>query len=114
MKYRSDEKLIGYSYLEDADLTYRISRDHAMVMEPRSKLRHNTVQKSVGDNYCTVRMAYHHYLFRKNMLDSPINWFPYAISVVSDLVLVVVAALKNKNFGLITAALKGLSKDAMP
>lgn len=109
LKHRSDERLVGYSYLEDADLTYRISREHVLIMDPRCKLVHNTVQKAVGDNYCRVRMMYHHYLFKKNLSHAPINWVPYAISVLSDLVLITVAAVKSKNRGLITAALDGLS-----
>lgn len=111
---RSDEKLIGYSYLEDADLTHRVSISHKLVMDPRSKLLHNTVQKTVGRDYYRVRMAYHRYLFKKNMGGRLINWIPFAVSAISDLFLVCITARKNNNYELITAALNGLMRDSVP
>lgn len=59
----------GYSYLEDADMSYRVSRRYALVYTPFAKLEHHPSPKGRIDR-CSLTKALvfnHLYLFEKNM-----------------------------------------------
>jgi len=62
-------RLGGYSYLEDADMSYRVSRKYALVYTPFAKLEHHPSAKGRIDR-CSLTKALvfnHLYLFEKNM-----------------------------------------------
>jgi len=62
-------RLSGYCYLEDADMSYRVSRKYTLIYTPLAKLEHHPSTKSRVDR-CNVtkQLVFNHfYLFKKNM-----------------------------------------------
>ena len=108
-KDRFDDRLRGYSYMEDSDLSYRISRENRLLFEPGCRLVHNNKDRAVNESYFRMKMSHHRYFFRKNMSQSPLNLIAYAVSVLGDLLLATQRAIVQKNPKLVRAALEGLS-----
>lgn len=113
-EHRFDPDLKGYSYMEDSDLTYRVSREFRLIFEPSCRLRHETADRGVDERFYRTKLAHHRYIFRKNMRATPLNLIAFDLSVLGDLILVFVRSVKEKDRSLISGALSGLSKDAMP
>lgn len=109
-----DPRLSGYSYLEDADLSHRVSRKHRLILEPRCRLAHNTADRAVSERYFTIKMSYHRYIFEKNFGGNPLNYVPFALSVIADLVLVVQRAIRDGDRSYVAAALAGLADRNRP
>ncbi len=63
-----DERLTGYSYMEDIDLSFRISRRYRLYYQPKARLEHfPTSYKTYGSRALRRMMIQNHrYLFRKN------------------------------------------------
>ena len=66
---RFDEALSGYAYMEDIDLSYRVSRHHKLLWTPEAEGRHLRASGARLDRKQLLRMmvANHFYLHRKNM-----------------------------------------------
>lgn len=119
MSYRSevfsehlfDARLKGYSYLEDADLSYRVSRDHRLVMNPSCRLVHNSFEKGVDLNYHQVKLSYHRYIFSKHLSRNPLNLVPYGLSVIATLADAASRSLSSGDRRFMQAAFRGLSKE---
>jgi len=109
LPHHFDSLLLGYSYMEDSDLSYRVSREHRLIFEPECRLMHNNDDRAVNGGFYRTKMAHHRYLFKKNIEQTPLNRIAYSISVLGDLVLVTERALRRRDPELITAALGGLS-----
>ena len=109
LKHLFDYRLSGYSYLEDADLSYRVSRKHRLLLNPSCCLVHNSIDKGVNENYYMIKTSYHRYIFKKNMATSWLNRSCYVLSLIADLILVTDRARKEGNKRLVAAALSGLS-----
>jgi GT2 family glycosyltransferase len=63
-----DEMLTGYSYMEDIDLSFRVSREYPLYYQPKARLEHfPTSYKTYGSRALRKMMIQNHrYLFRKN------------------------------------------------
>jgi len=63
-----DERLTGYSYMEDIDLSFRVSRRYPLYYQPRAKLEHHPSAYRTYDQRELRRMMIqnHRYLFKKN------------------------------------------------
>jgi GT2 family glycosyltransferase len=63
-----DEKLQGYSYLEDADIAYRISRDYQLFFNPNARLEHyeSPVARDRQVDVSAMVMYNYSYIFFKN------------------------------------------------
>jgi len=63
-----DETLGGYAYMEDVDLSYRVSREYALFYEPAARLHHLSSPTARGHQRLRAKMLVcnHHYLFKKN------------------------------------------------
>jgi GT2 family glycosyltransferase len=63
-----DENLTGYSYMEDIDLSFRISREYSLYYQPKARLEHfPTSYKTYGSRELRKMMIQNHrYLFKKN------------------------------------------------
>lgn len=109
--YHFDERLRGYSYLEDADLSYRISLDHRLVLNPRCRLVHNSTEKGVNESYHQVKLSYHRHVFKKHFSSNPLNYIPYCLAVMAILADAATRSLYSGNKSFIRAALRGLSKE---
>lgn len=63
-----DERLTGYSYMEDIDLSFRISREYPLYYQPKARLEHfPTSYKTYSSRVLRKMMIQNHrYLFKKN------------------------------------------------
>jgi GT2 family glycosyltransferase len=76
-------RLSGYCYLEDADMSYRVSRKYTLVYTPLAKLEHHPSAKSRVDRCnITKQLVFNHfYLFKKNMPKRLSIVFPFYLSL---------------------------------
>jgi glycosyltransferase involved in cell wall biosynthesis len=76
MKHKSDEWFSGYSFREDVDLTYRISREAKLVMAPDAKFIHDvsTINRLNPYNLKKMQFKNYFYLFRKFHKYEFITW----------------------------------------
>ncbi len=67
-KHKFDEKLIGYAFMEDCDISRRISYEFPLFYNPKARLKHNEsplARDRVIDNRA-MYIKYYSYLFFKN------------------------------------------------
>lgn len=67
-EFKFDENLTGYSYMEDADLSRRVSYRNKLFYNPKAKLEHRRALGGRGNirNKRKMYMVSHRYLFFKN------------------------------------------------
>ena len=82
-KFKFDENLQGYCYMEDCDISYRVSREYRIVYTPYAKLIHNVSPTSRYSDYSKMKMAIqsHYYIFHKNFPQKLYNRFAFWTSV---------------------------------
>ncbi|HJW86964.1 MAG TPA: glycosyltransferase [Candidatus Brocadiaceae bacterium] len=70
-----DEWFHGYSYQEDDDFTYRVSRNHKFLYTPFAELTHKTspAARDNAEKVEAMKALNHFYFFRKNMPKTPKN-----------------------------------------
>ena len=110
--YYFDEKLTKYAFLEDIDLSYRVSKKYILMRTPYSRLNHYPSPSS-RINRKELRAVYtlnHFYLFVKNMPKNPITVFAHFWSHIGLLIEGIIAAIINKNFSYITGMFSGYNK----
>jgi GT2 family glycosyltransferase len=81
-KYSFDEKLSDYSYMEDVDLTYRVSKQFSLIYQPKAKLKHLSTTHKITETRSLRRMLArnHLYLFKKNLPKTPPHIFGLILS----------------------------------
>jgi ubiquinone/menaquinone biosynthesis C-methylase UbiE/GT2 family glycosyltransferase len=83
-----DENLKGYSYAEDADFSYRVSKVKQLVFEPKASLVHRTSPANRLRQFKKAEMwvVNHHYLFKKNLEQTFRTRLAHAISLAGILI----------------------------
>ena len=101
---RFDERLVGYSMLEDLDLSYRISRDAPLVVQPRAQLFHrrSSLNRPDVEQYSRA-LTVHRRWFVEKHFDSVRSRGAYWWSVLGRLLAVSLSRRPHR-----TAALRGL------
>lgn len=103
-----DEWFHGYSYQEDDDFSYRLSRKYKLYQTPEARLVHKRSPEGRGDQKELAKMyvVNHFYFFKKNMPKSLRYWVSFFWSEFGSIILV----LRNKpvNWGIIKGRLLGL------
>lgn len=90
-EFQFDEWFHGYSYQEDDDLTYRISRKYNLYQTPYAKMVHKcspSGRESRAEQH-RIRVVNHYYFFRKNMPKNLKTWLCFFWSELGHLVLLV-------------------------
>ncbi len=124
-EFTFDEWFYGYSYQEDDDFTYRVSKKHKFLYTPFAELIHKRSPSARG-NLETVeimKIVNHYYFFRKNMGKSWKNclafiWAEFGLfflrcfsfSSMKDLLLSFTGLTAWKNIPLIKARMSGYRK----
>lgn len=110
-EFSFDEKMGGgYSFKEDADFSYRVSRKYRLWVTPHAKLVHNV--SSVGR--ISVRqlkrtiVRNNHYLFRKNFNQNLFQRMCFLWSTLGYLILALIAALRQRRQDHLLGALEGI------
>ena len=82
--YSFDENLKGYSYMEDVDFSYRVSKEFNLIYQPDAKLEHfATTYKATNSRALRRMMVRNHvYLFRKNLPKGLIHIFAFVMSLI--------------------------------
>ena len=83
-KYSFDETFSGYSYLEDVDFSYRVSKEFILVYQPYAKLKHfSTTFIKCDSQYLRKMMIRNHfYIFKKNIPKDIPHIFAFIISII--------------------------------
>lgn len=81
-EFTFDEWFYGYSYQEDDDFTYRVSRKYKFLYTPFASLVHksSTLGRDNIEAVETMKAINHYYFFKKNMPKSLKTWTAFAWS----------------------------------
>lgn len=73
-EFSFDPMLCGHSYMEDVDLSCRVSRVHPLFFNPDARLEHRHVARPVDNSRARKRqfLYNHRYLFEKNFCDASV------------------------------------------
>lgn len=101
-----DERLTGYSYMEDDDAGKRISSTFDVVYSPNARCAHLHAAPARINNYRAgiMLMINHHYLFRKNFTQTFYHRFAHFLSLIGYPLL----QLWDLNFSKLAGAVHGL------
>jgi len=96
-KFKFDENLRGYCFMEDCDISYRVAQEYKIVYTPYAELIHNVSKASRDADFLRMKMLIenHHYLFKKNFPQKAYNKFAFWVSM----------------FGLFFVSFSGMQKD---
>ena len=83
-EFKFDENFHGYSWGEDDDIAYRVSRKYQNLYTPFAKFVHANSPSMGGNKYAEMKMGIenHYYLFRKNLPQNLKHKFAFWWSVV--------------------------------
>jgi GT2 family glycosyltransferase len=83
-KFKFDENFHGYSWGEDDDIAYRVSRKYQNFYTPFAKFVHANSPSMGGNKYGEMKMGIenHYYLFRKNLPQNLKHKFAFWWSVL--------------------------------
>lgn len=98
-----DENLHGYSFMEDDDISYRVSQKYQNVYTPFAKLIHNASPAARDKDYARMMMMMienHYYLFKKNFPQDFKHKFAFWWSVVGSFVEAIIGRNKEGMKGL--------------
>jgi glucosyl-dolichyl phosphate glucuronosyltransferase len=108
-EFRCDEHLKGYSWGEDQDLSYRVSRKYKIIFDPKAKVIHDSRKSKTTDYaYSKMKIENHHYLFEKNFPQALRNRFAFNMSVLGTFFLELDNAIKYRNSAGVKGFLDGL------
>ncbi len=108
--FKFDENLSGYSWGEDNDIAYRISRKYQNIYTPFAKVVLNNVSPSTGGSkYAVMKMGIenHYYLSRKNL---PQDLKPRAHLLMPQFSMRHSAALSTHDYPALSTSLSLLSQ----
>ncbi len=82
--FKFDEKLHGYCYMEDEDISYRVSRRFRNIYTPWARLAHYPSSRGRLEEFDKKKMLVrnHRYLFRKNFPQNPHHRMAFSISLL--------------------------------
>jgi GT2 family glycosyltransferase len=75
-RFRFDEACDGYVLAEDVDLSYRVSRQHALYTTPHATFTHHRspVSRVKRQEIERRRVLFTQRFFNKNLSNNPMNW----------------------------------------
>ncbi|MDI6807400.1 MAG: glycosyltransferase family 2 protein [Candidatus Eisenbacteria bacterium] len=105
---RPDEDLARGSYMEDDDLSYRISRKYKLVYEPYARLAHLPSKRERPDNREAKKtlVINHHYLFKKNFPQDSVSKLAHSISILGLILDQILAGSPRGTVGVIEGILQ--------
>ncbi len=124
-EFAFDEWFYNYSYQEDDDFTYRVSRKYKLLYTPFAELVHKSspIARDNKEIIETMKVLNHYYFFKKNMPKSLKNWLAFlwsemgllflrsfSFSSFKDLSLSFTGLTTWKNIPLIKARMSGYRK----
>jgi glycosyltransferase involved in cell wall biosynthesis len=82
-KFKFDENLQGYCFMEDCDISYRVAQKYKIIYTPYAKLTHNFSPASRDSERLRMKMFIenHYYLFNKNFPQTFHNRLAFWVSI---------------------------------
>ncbi len=107
-EFTFDEWFHGYSYQEDDDFTYRVSRKYKFLYTPFAELIHKSSPKARDsiENVETMKVINHYYFFKKNMPKSFKNCLAF---IWSELGLLLLKCISFASYKSLFLSLTGLA-----
>ncbi len=106
-KHRFDEKLTQYAYMEDCDLSYRVSREAPLFYNPTARMKHmqSPENRKKAVDIKAVLMQNYIYLFFKNFYPkNKLKIIPFCWSIFG----LFLEALIFRRFDIIKGYIKGI------
>lgn len=106
-RFRFDENLEGYAYMEDDDIAYRVSRHYRCVYVPQARLVHlcTSNERSRLREHKQMLARNHRYLFRKNLPQTPAHRLAFWVSIFGQMI---IALVLEQNLTGVKGILEGL------
>jgi len=89
-KYRFDEWFKEYAFLEDYEFSYRLSRQHSLLVSPKIRFIHNKSLVARGNNYYSSKMYIINktYIFLKHISkNNMFYWIAFIWSLLGHIIL---------------------------
>ncbi|MDE1888928.1 MAG: glycosyltransferase family 2 protein [Planctomycetota bacterium] len=124
-EFTFDEWFHGYSYQEDDDFTYRVSRKYKFLYTPFAELIHKAspIARDNKEIIETMKVLNHYYFFKKNMPKSLKNWLAFtwsefgllflrcfSFSSLKNIYISLIGVTAFKNFSAIKGRIRGYNK----
>lgn len=109
-KIKFDENLVGYSWGEDDDIAYRISREYKNYYTPHAQLIHAVSPPLNNDKSTEIEMSInnHYYLFKKNIKQNYRNKLFFWWSIIGMMFTNTIYSILNMNMTYLNGYFKGL------
>ena len=106
-RFLFDENLTGYSYMEDVDFSYRVSRCYRLVYQPKAKLQHFPTSYRQTNSRLRKAMLIRNqlYLARKNFPQRACHLYAIAVSIIGQLLYNIAV---SKDFGACRGVVDGV------
>jgi len=106
-----DEHLKGYSWGEDDDIAYRVSRKYQSYYTPFARFIHQGSPSNRNNNYSMMKMAIenHYYLFKKNIPQDLKHKFAFWWSVIGLLIREAIIGVRVNDSSGIMGFVSGIS-----
>ncbi len=107
-----DEYFEGYSLMEDAEFSYRISQKYKLMYVSDAKLvhHHSPSQRINLKRYFEMTVLNHNYVFKKLIKKSNLDWLFYLWSNVGVLFIGLYWTIKEKNINPMIGLMRGFRK----
>ncbi len=108
-KFIFDENLTKYAYMEDVDISYRISKHHKLIRTPYAKLEHfPSAEGRVSiKKLKSIIFFNHYYLFKKNISKTPDNVLAHLFSHFGLIIECIGASIIKRDHNYITGCIEG-------
>lgn len=109
-EYRWDENLSGYSYMDDDDLSFRVSRKFRNIYTPYARVTHYPSPAGREDIRSVKRklIQHHYYLFKKNFPQNIRHRAAFYLSIVGLALESIPQSFARKSLGPLLGILDGL------
>ncbi|NJD51864.1 MAG: glycosyltransferase family 2 protein [Candidatus Methanoperedens sp.] len=112
-EFHFDEYFKGYSFMEDCDISYRISRKFKVIFTPFAKLIHKAspVSRDSDSDRAKMLVENHFYLFKKNFPQTIQHRFAFLISIIGLFLLAALRFSSNEFRGYFYGCIEILKKE---
>jgi glycosyltransferase involved in cell wall biosynthesis len=109
LQNRFDENFKEFWILDDVDLSYRVSRQHALYQTPLARLHHASSSFTYEGYRKIAKMSVVNrlYLFRKYFSRSKLNWFLFLWSNMGEVLVLIVQCIRYHSLHPIIGFLEG-------
>ncbi|KAB2947789.1 MAG: glucosaminyltransferase [Candidatus Methanoperedens nitroreducens] len=111
-EFHFDEHFKGYSFMEDCDISYRVSRKYKVIFTPFAELIHkiSPVSRDSERYRAEMLLENHFYLFQKNFPQTLLKRFAFWISIIGLFLMATLRLSSNEFRGYFCACIEIFKK----